>query len=152
MGSNLTDVVQLVQRGWFLDTALRSPTPECRRWLVQSLHRALPRKKEKATFSREKRRLLARLRQDAAFCETFVEQWLAAVAGHSNRLGEDDSVRELVRKREMSLKKSRSRFTNRRALDQWGGSSGLGRMTYRWPTSSTFLEDLYDGLHREGDA
>jgi len=82
----------------------------------------------------------------------FVEQWLAAVAGHSNRLGEDDSVRELVRKREMSLKKSRSRFTNRRALDQWGGSSGLGRMTYRWPTSSTFLEDLYDGLHREGDA
>ncbi len=81
----------------------------------------------------------------------FVEQWVAAVISRADRLGEDNSVRELVRRREMSLKKGRSRFTNRRALDQWGGSSGLGRMTYRWPNASTFLEDLYDGLHREGE-
>ena len=81
----------------------------------------------------------------------FVKQWVAAVIAHGDGIGEDCSVRQLVRRREMSLKKARSRFTNRRALDQWRGYSGLGRMTYRWPTASTFLKDLYDGLHREGE-
>lgn len=79
----------------------------------------------------------------------FVEQWVAALATHGRAVGDDSNTLELVRKREMSLKKGRSRFTNRRALDQWGGSSGLGRMTYRWPTASTFLEDLHAGLHQE---
>ena len=80
----------------------------------------------------------------------FVEQWVAALVAHGDEIGDDSSARQLVRRREMSLKKSWSRFTNRRALDQWGGSSGLGWMTYRWPTASTFLEDLHAGLHQEG--
>ncbi len=83
--------------------------------------------------------------------QRFVEQWVAAVIARGEGIGEDDSARKLVRRREISVKNGRSRFTNRRALDQWGGSSGLGRMTYRWPNASTFLEDLYDGLHREGE-
>ena len=82
----------------------------------------------------------------------FVEQWVGAVRSLSEAIVDDPAARDLVRRREMSLKKARSRFTNRRALDQWGGASGLGRMTYRWPTASTFLEDLYAGLHQEGDA
>lgn len=80
----------------------------------------------------------------------FVEEWVAAILTHGDGIGEDNSTRELIRRRETSLKKGRSRFTNRRALEQWGGSSGLGRMTYRWPTASTFLKDLYDGLRQDG--
>ena len=76
----------------------------------------------------------------------FVEQWVARVASLPADLGEDPVAVELVRRREMALKRGRSRFGNRRALDQWGGSSGLGRMTYRWSTASTFLRDLAAAL------
>jgi hypothetical protein len=80
----------------------------------------------------------------------FVEHWVRIVGSHSGDLGDDPSARDLVRRREMSLKRGRSRFTNRRALDQWGGSSGLGRMTYRWTTASTFLDDLHAALKTGG--
>ena len=76
----------------------------------------------------------------------FVEQWIHMVGARADCLGDDLSARELVRRREMSLKRARSRFTNRRALDQWGGSSGLGHMTYRWSTATTFLHDLHAAL------
>lgn len=78
----------------------------------------------------------------------FIERWVSELRSHSNVIGDSPAVRELIRRRETSLKKSQSRFVNRRALDQWGGSSGLGRMTYRWPTASTFLKDLHAGLRR----
>lgn len=82
----------------------------------------------------------------------FVEHWVRIVGSHSGDLGDDPSARDLVRRREMSLKRARSRFTNRRALDQWGGSSGLGRMTYRWSTASTFLDDLHAALDPGGSS
>lgn len=80
----------------------------------------------------------------------FVEQWVHIVAAQARTVGDDATVRDLVRRREVSLKRARSRFTNRRALDQWGGSSGLGRMTYRWSTASTFLRDLHAALQSGG--
>ena len=80
----------------------------------------------------------------------FVEQWVSVVAAQARTVGDDATVRDMVRRREMSLKRARSRFTNRRALDQWGGSSGLGRMTYRWSTASTFLRDLHAALQSGG--
>lgn len=80
----------------------------------------------------------------------FVEQWIGLVLAKQEKLVDDAVARELIRRRETSLKKARSRFTNQRALDQWGGSSGLNRMTYRWPNTNAFLHDLYSGLGREG--
>ncbi|MBN2056917.1 hypothetical protein JW905_18470 [bacterium] len=81
---------------------------------------------------------------------SFVQSWVGGIQKDGAGFAGTDEARDLVRTREMSLKKSRSRFTNRRALDQWGGSSGLLRMVYRWPTASTLLEDLYLGLHQAG--
>ena len=52
---------------------------------------------------------------------------------------------ELIRARERRLKRSRSRFSNPRALDQWGGQSGLGQLSYRWRDVQVLLEDLYAG-------
>ena len=60
-------------------------------------------------------------------------------------------ARALIRSRELRLKGPRSRFSNRRALDQWSGYAGLFRMSYRWPTVRQFLGDLHDGLN-EGKA
>ena len=76
----------------------------------------------------------------------FVEQWVATVARHARAMCRAPETVDFVRRREMALKRARSRFTNRRALDQSGGSSGLGRLTYRWPTAKSFLRDLYSAL------
>ena len=79
----------------------------------------------------------------------FVEQWVSSVTNRPAELDQDAATVDLVRRREMALKRGRSRFRNRRALDQWGGSSGLGRMTYRWPTAKVFLGDLATALQSE---
>ncbi|MCB1588535.1 MAG: hypothetical protein KDI56_06505 [Xanthomonadales bacterium] len=81
----------------------------------------------------------------------FVEAWVARVRTVPQSLNDDADARELVRRREMALKRARSRFGNRRALDQWGGSSGLVPMTFRWPTAARFLRDLSAGL-KSGNA
>ncbi|MER7079102.1 hypothetical protein SAMN02982929_00080 [Saccharopolyspora kobensis] len=52
------------------------------------------------------------------------------------------AARELVRARERTLKGSRSRFDNRAALNAWSGESGLGRLSFRWPVASRWLDDL----------
>lgn len=50
-------------------------------------------------------------------------------------------ARELVGKRERRLKGPRSRLQNPAALAQWGGRAGLEPLTYRWPTTTVFLND-----------
>ncbi len=79
----------------------------------------------------------------------FIEAWVGMVRDRGEKTLDDPKARSLVRAREMSLKRGRSRFTNRRALDQWGGASGLGRYVYRWPTAQTFLNELFAGLGRD---
>ncbi|MCB1126376.1 MAG: hypothetical protein KDM81_07770 [Verrucomicrobiae bacterium] len=78
--------------------------------------------------------------------QRFVEEWIAILGSSGKHIGENPAARRLVRLREMDLKRGRSRFRNQRALENWGGSSGLVRMTYRWPNASRFLDDLGDGL------
>lgn len=80
----------------------------------------------------------------------FVQSWIRITLDRPARLGEDGEARDLIRQREMSLKRNRSRFTNRRALEQWGGTSGLGQLVYRWPNARTLLNDLYVGLTSRG--
>lgn len=79
----------------------------------------------------------------------FVENWISHVCNSPDNLLSDMKILNLVRNREISLKKNHSRFTNRRTLEQWGGSSGTGRLVYRWPNVQVLLNDLYQGLNRE---
>ena len=78
----------------------------------------------------------------------FVANWERMVLEKLNNLHKSSDARELIRSREIQLKKSRSRFKNRRALEQWGGASGLNRLVYRWPNVQIILRDLYDGFNR----
>lgn len=81
----------------------------------------------------------------------FVRDWVALLREHAPaKVAEVAAARDLVRMRERALKGSRSRFTNRRALDQWSGASGTGRFNYRWHVVRSHLEDLHAGLAREG--
>lgn len=81
----------------------------------------------------------------------FVERWVqiltahtSAAAGVPGRLADDPQVRPLVEHRERAVKGRRARLANPTALDAWNGGSGLGRLTYRWYTARSHVQDLYD--------
>lgn len=78
--------------------------------------------------------------------QQFVERWISIVQRNQNGIAENPDAKALVRHQEKRLKKGRSRFTNRRALDQWGGASATSRLTYRWGRVRVLLNDLYGGL------
>ena len=72
----------------------------------------------------------------------FVDRWLD--------LAEEDvdpatsrAARDLVATRERQIKGGRARLVNQSALDRWSGSSGLGRLDYRWSIAQRHLNDLY---------
>ena len=76
----------------------------------------------------------------------FVESWIELVQRSPEELLENKRARELVRDREISLKGPRSRFKNRRALEQWRGDSGTRRLVYRWHNVKVLLKDLHQGM------
>lgn len=78
---------------------------------------------------------------------TFIEQLISHIQRSPQTLISDEHALALVRQREIDLKGLRSRFNNQRALEQWGGYAGTGKLTYRWNTAKTFLNDLAKGLH-----
>ena len=47
-----------------------------------------------------------------------------------------------TRKSGIEKKKANSRFTNSRVRDQWGGSSGMRPMVYRWPLVQSYVSDM----------
>jgi hypothetical protein len=78
--------------------------------------------------------------------QRFVGDWLREVVRSPDELLVNEAARRLIRERERRLKGARSRFTNRRALDQWGGSSGLSPLNFRWQITRQLLSDLHAGL------
>ncbi len=73
----------------------------------------------------------------------FVESWRARILAMNGDVADDIAGRDLVRRREVELKKVRSRFNSPGALKQWGGYAGIGRLTYRWANVRTLLADLF---------
>jgi hypothetical protein len=79
----------------------------------------------------------------------FTGAWAMLACEGRDALG-SHRASELVRKREVSLKGSRSRFVSSTALSQWSGSSGLGLITYRWPTAQRFVAEIHEGRYADG--
>lgn len=80
----------------------------------------------------------------------FVERWLDVMRRVGSRaIAEDRSARDLVRDREIQVKRGRARFANPRRLELWGGSSGTGLMSYRWGSARGLLRDIFDGLAQD---
>jgi len=75
----------------------------------------------------------------------FVTTWVGSVSSNPGGLM-DSGARNLVRNREVDLKKGRSRFVSPAALDRWGGGSGLNRLDYRWNVARNYLRELYEGF------
>ncbi|WP_353141979.1 DUF6361 family protein [Acinetobacter pragensis] len=74
----------------------------------------------------------------------FIEMWFEILKLKDPNFYRSEKVRKLIREREKRLKGARSRFTNKKALAQWGGASGTNKLRYRWLTAKQFLKDLSD--------
>jgi hypothetical protein len=78
--------------------------------------------------------------------KVFVEKFWKTVLEAGSPISDLPSARSLVREREIKLKNTQSRFVNLKALGQWSGHAGTRRLSYRWGTVGTLLEDLRGGL------
>lgn len=72
----------------------------------------------------------------------FVESWLNILKLNIPEFYKSKEVVSLIKEREKRLKGARSRFSNKKALEQWGGASGVNELRYRWSTVKQFLKDL----------
>lgn len=72
----------------------------------------------------------------------FIETWANILKLKDPDFYKSNEVEKLIREREKRLKGARSRFTNKKALEQWGGASGVNELRYRWATAKQFLKDL----------
>lgn len=78
----------------------------------------------------------------------FVETWCALIYQNmsSDGISEHTEARDLIREREVRLKRNRSRLENNRYLELWRGSSGTAMMEYRWTQVSRIVRDIREGL------
>ncbi len=83
---------------------------------------------------------------------SFINHWLELRTWESPaRASEDRTARALLLQRE-KRKGSRARLGNPRALELWGGDSGTGRLTFRWPTGRRLVSDILDGLRTNDES
>lgn len=73
--------------------------------------------------------------------QAFVSAWLDYIAGDSD-VASNLAARDLVARRERSIKGGRSRLSNPAALDAWRGRSGLVRLDFRWGVAQRMLLDF----------
>lgn len=75
----------------------------------------------------------------------FLRAWTDRVVETRGQVEDDTEACKLVRKREIRLKKgrSRSRFKNATMRAQWSGAAGIGRLEFRWGAVRALLADLY---------
>ena len=77
----------------------------------------------------------------------FVTSWVEYVKSGPSTLLQNTDAFNLIKNRECSLKRNRSRYKNRRSLEQWSGSTGTGMQRYRWNVVSGYINDLHAGLN-----
>lgn len=84
--------------------------------------------------------------------EHFVNSWWKLQTWRDPELAISSvAARELIRARERSLKGSRARLGNQRALELWNGAAGLSRLNYRWAVTTRIINDIHAGLAIGGD-
>jgi hypothetical protein len=76
----------------------------------------------------------------------FIDDWLDAVDRDPSALIDDGVWRERLVQREYQLKKGLARLSNTRARETWGGATGAGQLSFRWPEASTAITDIAHGL------
>ncbi len=81
----------------------------------------------------------------------FVNRWIDLTSSFRSPkdILESKKARLLIEQREYSIKKSRARLRNQRALEMWGGASGTSQIDYRWKiVVNQMVNDIVAGLRR----
>ena len=78
----------------------------------------------------------------------FLDRWFDMALAAPDTIADSTVAREHLIERERRLKRGLARLQNPRQLELWGGSSGAGRLTYRWATARTMVNDIADGFVR----
>lgn len=79
--------------------------------------------------------------------QSFASHWIQTTRADPSRIAAlPDDIRHLIRERELRKKRGKARLHHPRALEMWSGSSGMGRLLYRWPTAQAFIDDIHRGL------
>ena len=91
--------------------------------------------------------LVAAQGRDAALTtRSFVSEWVDLAHGNTHtRLADDGNARKLIRQREHLQKRGQARLSNDKLMRQWGGASGSGRLTFRWPVVRRILNEIVEG-------
>lgn len=81
----------------------------------------------------------------------FVEAWnnLIFEATLSDNIADNRNAHELIKTREVHLKRQRSRLENNRYLEMWKGASGVAMIDYRWYRVKRIVQDIRDGIARK---
>jgi Family of unknown function (DUF6361) len=73
----------------------------------------------------------------------FVERWFDLST--KGAISSQPAARALITDRERATKGGQARLLNRRALELWGGSSGMSQLNYRWPVVERIINDILRG-------
>lgn len=76
----------------------------------------------------------------------FLDRWFDMAIAAPSDVVDSKVARDHLVDREYRLKRGLARLHNPRQLELWGGSSGAGRLTYRWQTGRTMVNDIANGL------
>ncbi|MEP7378000.1 MAG: DUF6361 family protein [Chloroflexota bacterium] len=94
-------------------------------------------------------RLLTRNRRLPSGAQAFSEHWITAAISGPHKVIDNPTMRQVITNRERRMKGGLARLSNPRALERWGGDSGLGRLSYRWqPVGRQTVMDILAGLAR----
>ncbi|HOF88312.1 MAG TPA: DUF6361 family protein, partial [Armatimonadota bacterium] len=67
-------------------------------------------------------------------------------------LAASSPARQLIHDRERFLKRGLARLDNARALEQWSGAAGAGRLGFRWANAQLILSDILTSLQEDAHA
>ena len=79
----------------------------------------------------------------------FVDAWARLAVENHVTIVDSAAARKLIEERERQLKHGLARLQNLRALENWGGESSLGRLSYRWLNARQLIADVQAGLRVE---
>ncbi len=81
----------------------------------------------------------------------FVDQWLErGIDAGADGVADRPPARQLVREREIGVKRGQARLANSRALAMWGGASATAQLDFRWLVTRTHVRDILAGRQSAG--
>lgn len=85
--------------------------------------------------------------------QRFVGAWTAVARRALDGADPDNAAsQELIKHREIELKRCNARLVNQRALELWQGAAGIRPMDYSWPTAKTIAADIVRGIYQLHEA